>query len=43
MLFKEIIGNHLYVYWRGRLLYKQWLDANGRKIKGMVMYEWGNL
>ena len=32
MIYKEIIGNELYVYMKGELLYKRWLD----KDYGMV-------
>lgn len=33
MVYKEIIGNELYVYLNGSLLYKRWLDQD----KGVVI------
>lgn len=33
MVYKEIIGNELYVYLNGSLLYKRWLDQG----KGVVI------
>lgn len=39
MFYKEIIGNELYVYFGGSLLYKRWLDQD----HGMVFCNhWGN-
>lgn len=28
MVYKELIGNELYVYLNGSLLYKRWIDKN---------------
>lgn len=40
MVHKEIIGNELYVYMNGSLLYKRWLNRD----YGMIMQggAWGN-
>lgn len=35
MIYKQIIGNELYVYLNGSLLYKRWLD----KVYGIVNYK----
>lgn len=40
MIYKEIIGNELYVYLNGELLYKRWLNQ-GHGI--IIQYNaWGN-
>ena len=40
MIYKEIIGNELYVYMNGELLYKRWLNEG----HGIIIQSngWGN-
>lgn len=38
MVVKQIVGNELYVYMNGSLLYKRWLDKN----YGMTFCKHGN-
>jgi hypothetical protein len=38
MIYKETIGNELYVYMNGSLLYKRWLKLNYGRIFGCQVY-----
>lgn len=30
--------NHLYVFYEGKLIYKQWLDENGKKTEPSMIF-----
>ena len=37
MFYKEVIGNELYVYFGGSLLYKRWIDKGYGKVFYLVI------
>lgn len=37
MIWKERIGNHLYVYHNGSLVYKRWYSKDGSKAQPSIL------
>jgi hypothetical protein len=37
LLWSEKVGNHIYVYWRGQLVYKKWIDPKGNKTQSSIL------
>jgi len=36
-MWSEIKDNHLYVYWRGKVIYKKWIDKKGNKTEPSIL------
>lgn len=37
LMWPEIKDNHLYVYWRGTLIYKRWIGKNNKKTQPSIL------
>jgi len=43
-MWAEKIGHELYVFWRGKIIYKSWLTKSGKKTQPSVLFneKWPN-
>lgn len=37
LLWSEQKGNHIYVYWHGKLIYKKWIDPKKNKTQPSIL------
>ena len=37
--FKEIVGNELYLYYNGKLIFKRWLNTNRSVVFDVATYD----
>jgi hypothetical protein len=44
MIWTEKKANHVFIYHNGTLIYKRWIDANGRKTEASMIFNiyWPN-
>jgi hypothetical protein len=40
-MWSKKVGNEIYVYRNGKLVYKKWLDDNGKKLRSVVFDKFG--
>lgn len=33
----EKIGNHLFIFWNGKMIYKRWLNKTGEKTQPSIL------
>jgi hypothetical protein len=45
LMWAERIGHELYIFWRGKLIYKRWVGKNGKKTQASVIFneKWPNV
>jgi hypothetical protein len=44
LMWTKRIGNELYIYWRGKVIYKRWIGKNGQKTQPSIIFneKWPN-